>query len=142
MNWPTKCAAPSLALLLACSGHAAAFAQPSFAPNCADPLSQAEINMCASADLEAADAEMTVVYDLLLAQMQDQDRSYAENGPEFVGAAILLRESQEAWDRSRLDLCAIPGLTFRGGSMRRGVVASCMAMLALSRAEELRWLLE
>jgi uncharacterized protein YecT (DUF1311 family) len=142
MNCRTKCAATYLALLFACSGHAAALAQPSFAPNCADPFTQSEINMCARAEDEAADAEMSAVYDLLLAQLQDQDRSYAENGPEFVGAEILLRESQDAWSRSRSDLCAIPGLTFRGGSMRPAAVASCMASLALSRAEELRWLLE
>jgi len=123
--------------------HAPASAQPGgTAPNCAEPFTQAEINMCARADQEAAEAEMSVVYDLLLAQLQDQDRNYADNGPEYVGAENLLLESQETWERSRSDLCAIPSLTFRGGSMRPGVVASCMATLARSRAEELRWLIE
>ena len=123
--------------------HAPASAQPGgTTPNCADPFTQAEINMCARADQEAAEAEMSVVYDLLLAQLQDQDRNYAGNGPEYVGAENLLSDSQETWERSRSDLCAIPSLTFRGGSMRPAVVASCMATLARSRAEELRWLIE
>lgn len=134
-------AAAVVALLIVGLGQTPARAQISATPNCAVPFSQAEINMCAQAELQGADAEMSAVYELLLAQMQDQDRSYAENGPEFVGAEILLRESQEAWSRSRGDLCAIEGLTFRGGSMRPAAVASCMATLALSRAEELRWLL-
>jgi uncharacterized protein YecT (DUF1311 family) len=33
-------------------------------------------------------------------------------------------------------------LTNYGGSMRPAVVATCFAMLARSRTEELRWLLE
>lgn len=122
--------------------QASAGAQRWAAPNCAEPVTQAEINMCARADQELAEAEMSAVYDLLLAQLQDQDRSFADSGPEFVGAEILLRESQEAWSSGRSDFCAIPGLTFRGGSMRPGVVASCMAALARSRAEDLRWLIE
>lgn len=129
-----------LACLLVAFGHAAASAQVTM--NCADPFTQAEINMCARADQEAAEAEMTAAFDLLLAQLQDQDRSYADSGPEFVGAEALLQESQEAWIASRSAFCSIPSLTFRGGSMRPGVVASCMAALARSRAEELRWLIE
>jgi uncharacterized protein YecT (DUF1311 family) len=142
MTSRTTAAATCIAILLAGFGHAAASAQVFFTPDCADPFTQAEINMCARADQEAAEAEMTAAYDLLLAQLQDQDRSYADNGPEFVGAEALLRESQEAWVTSRSAFCSIPSLTFRGGSMRSGVVASCMAALALSRAEELRWLIE
>jgi uncharacterized protein YecT (DUF1311 family) len=121
---------------------APASAQPGSAPNCADPFTQADINMCARAEQEAAEAEMSGTYDLLLAQLQDQDRSYADSGPDFVGAENLLRESQGAWERSRSDLCGIPNLTFRGGSMRSGVVAACLAMAARSRTEELRWLIE
>lgn len=129
-----------LTLLLVAFGHAAASAQVTM--NCADPFTQAEINMCARAEQEAAEGEMAAAYDLLLVQLQDQDRSYADNGPEFVGAEALLRESQEAWGASRSAFCSIPSLTFRGGSMRPGVVANCMAAIARSRAEELRWLTE
>jgi uncharacterized protein YecT (DUF1311 family) len=128
-----------LACLLVAFGHAAS---AQVAMNCADPFTQAEINMCAGADQEAAEGEMAAAYDLLLAQLQDQDRSYAVNGPEFVGAEALLRESQEAWTTSSRAFCSIPSLTFRGGSMRPAAVASCMASLARSRAEELRWLIE
>ena len=142
MNCTTKSAAPYLALLFACSGHAAAFAQPSFAPNCADPFTQSEINMCARAEHEAADKAMTSIYDQLIGQLREQDRSYADLGPDYVGAEVLMEASQQTWSTSRSDFCSATGLTNYGGSMRPAVVAACFAMLARSRTEELRWLLE
>jgi uncharacterized protein YecT (DUF1311 family) len=142
MNGPTKCAATYLALLFACSGHAAAFALPSFAPNCADPFTQSEIIMCACAEREAADKAMTSIYDQVIGQLREQDRSYADLGPDYVGAEMLMEASQQTWSTSRADFCSAAGLANYGGSMRPAVVATCFAMLARSRTEAFRWLLE
>ena len=142
MNCRTKCAATYLALLFACSGHAAAFAQPSFAPNCTDPFTQSEINICTRAEHEAADKVMTSIYGQVIEQLREQDHSFADLGPAYVGAELLIASSQQAWSTSRADFCPAAGLANYGGSMRPAVVATCFAMLARSRTEELRWLLE
>jgi uncharacterized protein YecT (DUF1311 family) len=57
-------------------------------------------------------------------------------------AEVLMEASQQTWSTSRSDFCSATGLTNYGGSMRPAVVATCFAMLARSRTEELRWLLE
>lgn len=131
----------ALATLIA-FGAAPALAQPGRVPDCADPLFQAEINMCARAEHEAADREMEDVLAQVIAQYAEQDRDYADLGPEYVGAEKLLAASQVSWVVSRKDFCGARGLTNYGGSMRPAVVSACFAMLARSRAEELRWLLE
>lgn len=131
----------SLAALLAV-GAAPALAQPGRTPSCADPLFQAEINMCSRADAEAADREMNEVLAQVITQFAEQDRDYADLGPEYVGAENLFAASQASWVVSRQDFCGARGLTNYGGSMRPAVVSACFAMLARSRTEELRWLLE
>lgn len=131
----------ALAVLAACAAPAA-LAQPGRTPDCADPLSQAEINMCARADYEAADKEMDSVLEQVIAQYRQQDRDYADLGPQYVGAEMLLAASQKSWAANRNDFCGARGLTNYGGSMRPAVVSACFAMLARSRTEELRWLLE
>lgn len=128
------------ALLASCA--APALAQPSRTQACADPLSQAEINICARAEHEAADKEMEDVLAQVIAQYAEQDRDYADLGPEYVGAVKLLDASQKSWSVSRQDFCGARGLTNYGGSMRPAVVSACFAMLARSRTEELRWLLD
>jgi uncharacterized protein YecT (DUF1311 family) len=135
-------AATCLAIVLAGCGHTAADAQVSLTPNCVDPQSQAEINMCARADHDAADAAMDAVLQQTLAQYREQDRAYADLGSAYVGAEKLLIASQEKWANGRSEFCGARGLTNYGGSMRPAVVASCFAMMARSRTEELRWLLD
>jgi uncharacterized protein YecT (DUF1311 family) len=131
----------TIALLALCSAPTA-LAQPGHAPNCADPFFQAEINMCAKAEHEAAEKEMDGVLAQVIAQYAEQDRDYADLGPEYVGAEKLFAASQASWVVSRKDFCGARGLTNYGGSMRPAVVSACFAMMARSRTEELRWLLE
>ena len=132
----------TLAAALAMVFMPPAQAQPGRPVDCKDPFFQSSINMCAKADHEAADREMTVVYEQVLKQFREQDRAYAEEGPLYVGSEKALIASQEAWTSSRGDFCAARGITFTGGSMRQGVVSACYAMLARSRTEELRWLID
>ena len=132
----------ALLLALATLCTPAALAQPGRALNCTDPQFQAEMNMCAEADFKAAEGEMTAVYKQAIAQFREQDRAYAEEGLEFVGAEGALAESQRAWIASRSDFCAAQSLTFFGGSMRPMVHFACLAMITRSRREELRWLLD
>lgn len=137
-----KSGATLAAIALAVCAAPVALSQPGHALNCDEPLVQAEINMCARRDHEAADKEMTIVYEQVVAQYRQQDRDYADLGPEYVGSEMLLSASQESWLTSRSDFCAARGITNYGGSMRPAVIAGCLAMLTRSRTEELRWLLE
>ncbi len=130
----------AIAVMLAATPSA--LAQPGRKPDCADPLFQAEMNMCAEADYRAADAAMNTVFAEALAQFAEQDRAYAEEAPLQVGAEEALRQSQEAWTRNRGDFCAARSSTFAGGSMRPAVHFSCLAMITRSRTEELNWLLD
>lgn len=132
----------ALVAILLAVGAAPALAQPGRTPHCADPFFQAEINMCAQAEHDAADKEMQDVLAQVIAQYAGQDRDYADLGPEYVGAEKLFAASQASWVVSRKDFCGARGLTNYGGSMRPAVVSACFAMLARSRTEELRWLLE
>ncbi len=133
---------PAVLAVLTSLAAAPALAQPGSPLNCADPSFQAEMNMCAEIDFETADKEMNAVYGKAIAQFREQDLSYAEEGPDYVGAEKLLRESQRAWIGSRDGLCGARSLTFYGGSMRPAVQFSCLAMITRSRTEELRWLLD
>lgn len=132
----------ALAALTVLAAAPAALAQPGSPINCADPLFQAQVNMCAQMDHKAAETEMNAVFDQVIAQFREQDRAYAEEGPQYTGAEAMLRESQEAWATSSGALCAARSLTFFGGSMRPAVHSSCLAMVKRSRTEELRWLLD
>ena len=131
-----------LAAALAMVCLPAAHAQPGRPIDCKDPFFQYESNMCAKADHEKADAEMTAVFEEALKQFREQDIAYAEEGSLYVSSEKALIESQKTWTNSRHDFCAARGITFTGGSMRAGVVSACYAMLARSRSEELRWLLD
>ncbi|HOZ28511.1 MAG TPA: lysozyme inhibitor LprI family protein [Hyphomonadaceae bacterium] len=132
----------SLAIMSVAFGQPEAHAQQEPGRNCSDPNSQAEINMCAQADLDAADKEMNAVYALAAEQLREQDRNSADLGPQYVGAELLLVRSQAAWAANRSDFCAAHGVLFYGGSMRPAVASSCLALLARSRTEELRTFLE
>jgi uncharacterized protein YecT (DUF1311 family) len=131
-----------MALLIVGLGHTPANAQLGATPNCTDPFTQSEINMCARAEHGAADKAMTSIYGQVIEQLREQDHSFADLGPAYVGAELLIASSQQAWSTSRADFCSAAGLVNYGGSMRPAVVATCFAMLARSRTEELRWLLE
>jgi uncharacterized protein YecT (DUF1311 family) len=132
----------ALAVMAAIFAAPAALAQRDILPNCVDPFFQAEINLCAEVDRDAADREMAAVYEQALAQYREQDRMIAEEEPRYAGAEMLLRESQKAWATSSSDFCAARTLSAQGGSMGTAVRFSCLAMLTRSRTEVLRWMLD
>ena len=119
-----------------------ALAQPGRELNCADPLFTAEINQCAEANFRVAEEEMEAVFAQAIAQFAEQDRTHAEEDPQYTGAEALLRESQSAWESSRSAFCGASTITFSGGSMRPAVEFTCLARITRHRTEELRWLLD
>lgn len=119
-----------------------ALARPGQTRDCTDPLVQAEINACAEDDYRAAEKEMAAVYAQLLAQFREQDRTYAEDEPQYTGAGEQLMQSQSLWAESSGALCAAGSSSFFGGSARPAVHFACLARMARSRTEDLRWLLD
>lgn len=142
MSRTMAAAALGLTIVSAVYSPPEAHAQQEPGRDCADPFSQAEINMCAQADHDAADKELSAVYALALEQLREQDKSSADLGPQYVGAELLLIKSQAAWAANRSDFCAAHQVLFFGGSMRPAVASSCHALLARNRTEELRTFLE
>jgi len=104
-------------------------------PNCSDPQTQTEMNICAGLDYEAADAELNRVYRVAIAQMKDMD---ANLPPELKGAEKTLRKAQRAWIPYRDNACAAYGFLARGGSMESMLVGNCLAELTRKRTRELQ----
>ena len=96
---------------------------------CADPLTTAEMLHCASAEWQAADAELNAVYQQLMAELDEPRRSH-------------LQTAQRAWIIYR-DACAdFEAALFEGGSMAPVLHAAELADRTRQRVDELRSVLE
>jgi uncharacterized protein YecT (DUF1311 family) len=104
-------------------------------PNCKDPQTQMEMNICAGLDYKAADAELNKVYKRAIAAMKDMDKDLT---PELKGAEKTLREAQRAWIHYRDKACESHGFMTRGGSMESMLVGNCLASLTRQRTKELK----
>ena len=104
-------------------------------PDCNDPQTQTEMNICAGLDYKAADAELNRVYKAAIANMKEMDASLP---PELKGAEKTLRKAQRAWIPYRDNACEAYGFMVRGGSMESMLVGSCLANLTRNRIKELK----
>ncbi len=103
-------------------------------PNCSDPQTQTEMNICAGQDYKAADAALNRVYREAIATMKEWD---ANLPGELKGAEETLRKAQRAWIPFRDEACAAYGFMARGGTMESMLVANCLADLTRKRTKEL-----
>lgn len=103
--------------------------------NCANPTSQAEMNICARIAYEQADVELNKVYKQAIASMKDMD---ANLPPELRGGEKALREAQRAWIPYRDKGCEAAGFQARGGSMEPMIVGMCLADVTRNRTNELK----
>lgn len=104
-------------------------------PNCQNPQTQTDMNICAGLDYKAADAELNRAYKAAMAAMKDMD---ANLPPELKGAEKALRTAQRAWIPYRDKACAAYGFMARGGSMESMLVGTCLADLTRKRTKELK----
>src|SRR5947209_5146986 len=111
-------------------------------PNCAEALSQLEMNACAGHDLEFADAAMNRAWKLLLPLMKkrDSDDVPAVDGRPTYTAALL--DAQRTWLRYRDAHCQSYAYFARGGSMEPMQLYGCEAQLTNERTKQLRELIE
>lgn len=119
----------------------AAFALPVAAQegDCADAITQSEMNICAADQWQAADRDLNVTYRGVMAEMKLID---ADLPAELRGAEQALREAQRAWITFRDANCKAAGFRMRGGSAEPLLVYGCLRDLTETRTQELRDLVD
>ena len=122
-------------LVLACLSFPAAAQEI----DCANAVTQQDMNQCAYNDWEAADADLNAAYKRAMALLQhwDADLPQAEQG-----GAKALKEAQRAWITFRDKACEAEGYAMTGGSAEPLVVYGCLATLTRQRTQDLLYLVE
>ena len=92
---------------------------------CANPQTQAEMNICAGEDFKAADAALNQVYQQLMAKLDDEEKAQ-------------LKDAENAWLKYRDTNCDFVADQFKGGSMRPMIYAGCLADMTTRRTTELK----
>ena len=129
-----------LALFL--TGATCAMAQEDAPVDCANAMTQADMNQCAYQDFEKADKELNVVYKQALKSQEEVDKQAAEMGPYYVGAVKALKKAQRAWIDYRDGHCDGVGYEAVGGSMQGMLISGCQATMTTARTKELRELIQ
>ena len=104
-------------------------------PNCAEPVTQRDMNACADIEYDKADKDLNAAYKQLRTKMSDWGKSADE---ESKGAVDALVAAQRAWVAFRDANCEVAGFQARGGTMESMLISSCLADMSTKRAAELR----
>jgi uncharacterized protein YecT (DUF1311 family) len=119
----TLCISGVLLILLAFGG-AAGQGEKKTAP-CAATQSQAEMNICAGKEYQAADATLNQVYRQLVAKLDDAEKSQ-------------LKQAQTAWLKYRDTNCEFVADQYKGGTIRPMIHGLCLADMTRKRTIELK----
>jgi uncharacterized protein YecT (DUF1311 family) len=102
--------------------------------DCANAMTQSDMNACAYQDWEVQDADLNAAYvaamDVL--QLWDANLPAAEKG-----GVKAMRDAQRAWITFRDKACEAEGYAMKGGSAEPLLVYGCMARLTETRAAQL-----
>jgi uncharacterized protein YecT (DUF1311 family) len=126
--------------VFASSGMASAQEDPPL--DCANAMSQADMNQCSYMDFEKADKELNAVYKDAQKNAAEADKQAAEMDPAYVGAVKALKKAQRAWIDYRDGHCDAVGYEAVGGSMQPMLISGCQARLTEHRTKQLRELIE
>jgi uncharacterized protein YecT (DUF1311 family) len=107
--------------------------------DCSATMVQFELNQCAYADWQAADAALNTAWQAALAVAKGWDAGLPAKDQ---GAATALRDGQRAWITFRDLTCEAEGFAMRGGSAEPLVVFGCMRALTLDRTRQLEAMVE
>ncbi|MBW4537518.1 MAG: DUF1311 domain-containing protein [Myxacorys chilensis ATA2-1-KO14] len=99
-------------------------------PDCRDPQTQQDMNLCAANASQAADRALNQVYRRV---QSAYDRTALGN---------LLVEAQLAWIKFRDENCKFAQQRYAGGSIAPMIEQSCIERLTRQRTEELESFLE
>jgi uncharacterized protein YecT (DUF1311 family) len=119
---------------------AAATAQPQL--DCNNPITQADINVCASRDAKAADAAMVTEYQIATVILGNMDREIDRKYDKRPSFSAALLSSQRAWLAFRKAQCEVEGYAARGGSIENMIVDECIAAVSEQRTKQIRDMLK
>lgn len=105
-------------------------------PDCANQITQLDMNLCAAMDFDKADAELNEVWKDAREVARQLDRDISDTS--LKGAEKSLLDAQRAWIGYRDGSCALAGWEARGGSMEPMLVSSCLETMTKARTTELR----
>lgn len=104
---------------------------------CAYAATQVDMNRCAQAAWQRADAAMTREWQASYAAMKARDAANTSRGGGFGYAAAALA-SQRAWLKFRDMQCVLEAGRYAGGSMQPLARSNCLERLTKERAQQLR----
>lgn len=122
-------------LVLACLSLPAAAQEV----DCANAVTQMDMNQCAYDDWEAADADLNDAYKEAMNLLQGWD---ADLPKDEQGGAQALKEAQRAWITFRDKACEAEGYAMKGGSAEPLLVYGCMRQLTEDRTNQLTGMVE
>lgn len=102
--------------------------------DCVNAVTQQDMNICAEADWQDADASLNAAYGEAMAAMKAMD---ADLPPSLQGGETALRTAQRAWITYRDANCTAAGFPMRGGSAEPLLIYGCLRQMTLNRTEEL-----
>jgi uncharacterized protein YecT (DUF1311 family) len=100
-------------------------AAPARADECANPMDQSTMNICADRDYRAADAVLNKTYRQALDKLDEDGRA-------------LLKESERAWIAFRDAECRYEAAPNQGGSIYPLIYSGCLTRLTKVRIAELK----
>ena len=103
--------------------------------DCANVVTQSDMNQCAYADWEAADADLNTAYQAAMELLQGWDADLPE---DEQGGAAALKDAQRAWIIFRDKACEAEGYAMKGGSAEPLLVYGCMRQLTEDRTGQLQ----
>jgi uncharacterized protein YecT (DUF1311 family) len=103
--------------------------------DCANALTQADMNQCAYLDFEKADKQLNALWPGIKADTKQQDTDEGEGKTEYLDA---LMASQRAWITYRDAECQRYSNESKGGSMQPLMLYGCMASMTEKRIKELQ----
>lgn len=102
--------------------------------DCRNAVAQVELNFCAEADFQDADADLNLAYKDARAVMRQID---ADLPVPQRGAEAALRDGQRAWITFRDQACLAEAYIWTGGSGQPMAYSGCKARLTAQRAADL-----
>ncbi|MET0940383.1 MAG: lysozyme inhibitor LprI family protein [Mesorhizobium sp.] len=131
---------PQTFMLLALLLTATSLARAEEKLDCANAITQSDMNQCASMDFDEADKELNAIWKTAREAARKLDEQQHEG--DMKGAEQALLAGQRGWIAYRDGHCELAGWEAHGGSMEPMLVSSCKAELTRERTRQLKEFIE
>ncbi|HET9537228.1 MAG TPA: lysozyme inhibitor LprI family protein [Mesorhizobium sp.] len=108
--------------------------------DCANAITQSDMNQCASMDFDEADKELNAIWKTARETARKLDEQQHEG--DMKGAEQALLAGQRGWIAYRDGHCELAGWEAHGGSMEPMLVWGCKAELTRERTRQLKEFIE